>query len=94
MSKKILCFSQLAQEKKQQAKDFNDNLRPPDATMIVGEPPYHYEYGFWRVDDGVIRLQKFSNGYSPWDQRADYTQEELDVLVKLAAQKPGPMEKK
>jgi hypothetical protein len=85
-------FAKQHEDKQQQIVDFNANLRSPDAIMTVGEKPYNYDYGFWRVDDGVVRLRKFSNGYSPWDERIDYTNEELDILAGCLCKMTVPMD--
>ena len=77
------------EEKKRQA--FLAVLRDPDMTQDIHVGDDVITYGYWRVEDGIICLRKFANGYHPWNERSDYPMEKLDILVQLIAKKPTPM---
>lgn len=45
---------------KQKDKDFNNHLPEPDSIFKTED----FEYGFWKEDDGIVRIRKLKNGYS------------------------------
>lgn len=56
---------------------FDANLPDPDATYISEE----FEYGFWKIDEGLIQIRKLKSGYNMRAQ-VIITNEQLEAMFK------------
>lgn len=48
------------EQKRREDEAFNDSLPEPDAILKYA----NYEFGFFKVVDGIERYQKYANGYN------------------------------
>ena len=44
-------------------EDFNAKVRPPDGTYVFEDSGE--EWGYWRVEGGVVKIRRYKSGYDP-----------------------------
>ena len=89
-------IKKVGDEEEKRNEEFRASIRDPDLVVEIKENNdvgSIATYGYWRVEDGIVVLRKFSNGYHPWNNRTDYPDAEIKRIVELSSVKPIPMKK-